>query len=101
MQNQDKRGSSRLISTALLKLVALSVVVLSQTTKALVPMTDQCTYKLLPIYAGGSSDERVNCIKYDPLSGLILVGGNTTSDNFAPAANDHGFIFAIDIDGNW
>jgi len=64
-------------------------------------MTDQCSYKLLPIYAGGSSDEKVNCIKYDPLSGLILVGGNTTSDNFAPAANDHGFIFAIDLEGNW
>jgi hypothetical protein len=64
-------------------------------------MTDQCTYKLLPIYAGGSSDERVNCIKYDPLSGLIIVGGNTTSDNFAPAANDHAFIFAVDLAGNW
>lgn len=101
MQKQDQHGSSRLISTALLNLVALSFLMLSQTSSALVPMTDQCTYKLLPIYAGGSSDEKVNCIKYDPLSGLILVGGNTTSDNFAPAANDHAFIFAIDLEGNW
>lgn len=86
---------------ALLKLVALSCFLLSTTSNALVPMTDQCTYKLLPIYAGGSSDEKVNCIQYDPKSKLILVAGNTTSDNFAPAANDHGFIFAIDLTGNW
>lgn len=64
-------------------------------------MTDTCSYKLMPLYAGGSSDEHVNCIKYDPNSGLIIVAGNTTSDDFAPAANDHGFIFALDTSGNW
>ena len=37
---------------------------------------------------------------YHEDSGLIIVGGNTTSPDFAPAANDHGFLYALDIDGN-
>lgn len=33
--------------------------------------------------------------------GLILVAGNTTSEDYAPAANDHAFVYAIDQEGNW
>jgi hypothetical protein len=29
------------------------------------------------------------------------MAGNTTSINFAPAANDHAFVVAIDLYGNW
>ena len=29
------------------------------------------------------------------------MGGNTTSTNFAPAANDHAFLTGFDLDGNW
>ena len=32
---------------------------------------------------------------------MIIVAGNTTSDDFAPAANDHGFVYAVDFNGNW
>ena len=32
---------------------------------------------------------------------MIIVGGNTASDDFAPAANDHGFLYALDLAGNW
>lgn len=32
---------------------------------------------------------------------MILIGGNTTSDDFAPASNEHGFLMAIDTDGNY
>ena len=32
---------------------------------------------------------------------LILVAGNTTSDDYAPAANDHAFVYAVDWEGNW
>lgn len=43
----------------------------------------------------------VNCMAYHEDTGLIIVGGNTTSPDFAPAANDHGFLYALDIDGNF
>lgn len=66
-----------------------------------IQMTSACNYHLMPTFAGGSKKENVNCLNYDAPSGVIIVGGNTTSDNFAPAANDHGFLFAIDLNGNW
>jgi hypothetical protein len=54
-----------------------------------------------PIFSGGSSRDLVNCFAYHEESGLLLVGGNTTSADFAPAANDHGYIYALDLDGNF
>ena len=62
---------------------------------------DACTYKQLPIFVGGASDEYVNCLVYDPKTDMIVFGGNTTSANFAPAQNEHGFLVGIDLDGNW
>jgi len=32
---------------------------------------------------------------------MIIVGGSTNSEDFAPAANDHGYLFALDLAGNW
>jgi hypothetical protein len=29
------------------------------------------------------------------------VGGKTQSSNFAPAENDHGFVYSLDTNGNW
>lgn len=63
-------------------------------------MSPVCDYHLMPLYMGGLKKENINCFNYDDPSGVIIVGGNTTSDNFAPAANDHGFLFAIDLTGN-
>lgn len=79
--------------------IALSIGILSFPAQA--EMTDYCQYHLFPIFAGGTSKEYVNCFAYDPNTELIVVGGNTTSEDFAPAANDHGYLFAIDLDGNW
>ena len=56
---------------------------------------------MYPVYAGGTQREFVNCFVYDENTELIIVGGNTTSDDFAPAANDHGFLYALDLSGNW
>jgi hypothetical protein len=61
----------------------------------------QCEVNLFPIYTGGSSNERVNCVAYDEDNELIIVGGVTNSDDYAPAANDHGFLFALDLESNW
>ena len=32
---------------------------------------------------------------------FIIVAGNSTSEDFVPAANDHAFAYAVDLDGNW
>ena len=62
----------------------------------------QCESAYWPIYAGGSKDsEDVRCFIYDPNTQLIIVGGVTKSDDFAPAPNDHGYLFALDLDANW
>ncbi len=58
-------------------------------------------YKRFPIVAGGSADETVQCMLYDKDSGHIITAGKTNSNNFAPAQNDHGYIFALDTQGNW
>ena len=55
-----------------------------------------------PVYAGGDTgNEDVRCFVYDPKEELIIVGGVTTSEDFAPAANEHGYLYALDLDGNW
>ena len=42
---------------------------------------------LFPIYAGGrTGDEKVSCFLLDETNGRVIVGGNTTSYDFAPAA---------------
>jgi len=61
-----------------------------------------CESSYFPVYAGGAKgDERVSCFVYDPLQQLIIVGGVTKSEDFAPAPNEHGYLFALDIYGNW
>lgn len=62
---------------------------------------DACAQNIWPIFAGGSNRDLVNCFAYHAESNLILVGGNTTSSDFAPAANDHGYLYALDMDGNF
>ena len=61
-----------------------------------------CSEDIWPVYAGGSKgSEKVTCFVYDPLNQLIIVGGVTTSEDFAPAPNEHGYLFALDLSGNW
>ena len=60
-----------------------------------------CLENLFPIYAGGSGQEFVNCIAYDKLNEYIIIGGNTTSDDFAPydvdSTQSSGFLYALDL----
>jgi hypothetical protein len=63
-------------------------------------LSPQCSYRMSPLYFGGTKKENVNCMNYDEKSGVLIVGGNTTSDAFAPAASNHGFLFGFDLDGN-
>lgn len=43
----------------------------------------------------------MSCTVYDPVNKLIIVAGNSTSEDYAPAANDHAFAYAIDLESNW
>jgi len=58
-------------------------------------------YATYPIFAGGDSDENLRCMTYDDTNDLIIVAGKTTSNDFAPAQNDHGYVYALDGQGNW
>jgi hypothetical protein len=60
-------------------------------------LSQTCKEKLWPISAGGSKDEKVSCTLTFEEHNLIIVAGNSTSEDFAPAANDHAFIYAIDL----
>jgi hypothetical protein len=62
---------------------------------------DICAQNIWPIFAGGSSNDLVNCFAIDPVKRLVVIGGNTTSSDFAPAANEHGYLYALDFDGNF
>ena len=61
-----------------------------------------CEDSFWPVYAGGQTgDERVNCFVYDPIEELIIVGGITSSEDFAPVPIEHGFLYALDMNSNW
>jgi hypothetical protein len=64
-------------------------------------MTPGCREKLFPMSSGGKKDEKVGCTAFDKARGQIIIAGNTTSDDYAPAANEHAFAYAVDLDGNW
>jgi len=64
-------------------------------------MTTECKERLFPITSGGSKDEMVSCTLYDKANKQIIVAGNSTSEDYAPAANDHAFAYAVDLEGNW
>lgn len=51
--------------------------------------------------AGGSRDDVAHCLVYDPASELIIVGGITQSSDFGPSNTENGFLYAINLDGDW
>jgi hypothetical protein len=64
-------------------------------------LSETCKEKLFPITSGGSKDEKVSCTLNFEQHGLIIVAGNTTSGDYAPAPSDHAFVYAVDYEGNW
>ena len=68
-------------------------------TTVICALSDESNF--YPIYAGGSEHEFVNCFTMDGRNDLIIVGGNTTSDDFGPSSDAHGFLYALDLQGNW
>jgi len=64
-------------------------------------LSDGCKTKLFPVTSGGSKDEKVSCTVYDKKNEFIILAGNSSSEDYVPAANDHAFAYAVDLDGNW
>ena len=64
-------------------------------------MSQSCKEKIFPLSSGGSKNEFVSCTVYDAKNQQIIVGGNSTSEDYAPAANEHAFVYAVDMEGNW
>ncbi|CDW72642.1 UNKNOWN [Stylonychia lemnae] len=60
-----------------------------------------CNYKMFPVFTGGDKDEFVNGVEVDKITKYIFTAGKSQSGNFCPAENDHGFIYALDVNGNW
>ena len=62
----------------------------------------ECEESYFPIYAGGAKgSEDVRCFAHDSRSNLIIVGGVSDSVDFVPTTDKHGYLFALDMNGNW
>ena len=86
------------------KLLALFAVISAMFTYGVYSqvMSESCKYDIFPVFIGGTKGhEKVSCFAYDPTNDIIMIGGNTTSEDFAPASNEHGFLMAIDSAGNY
>ena len=59
-----------------------------------------CKDDMFPVYSGGKRDEYVNCLVYDSNTEQIVVGGNSTSSDYAGLGSGP-FLYAVDLQGNW
>jgi len=78
-----------------------STYVVQAATAGIDQLSDGCKQKLFPVTSGGSKDEKVSCIVQDKVNDYIILAGNSSSEDYVPAANDHAFAYAVDMDGNW
>jgi hypothetical protein len=93
----NRKGPLAVMLVALCMVLAGSVSAAAATTEGWDSLTPTCREKLFPITSGGSKDEKVSCTFHDEVNDLIIVAGNSTSEDYAPAANDHAFAYAIDM----
>ena len=61
-----------------------------------------CQKHLFPAYVGGSlGAETVSCLLYSEEHKLLIVGGQTNSSDFGVFPLSSGFLYALDLKGNW
>jgi len=82
-------------------LKSFAIIVALITAFASAELSERCTRKGLPVISGGSGDETVNCMVFDPVHEYFIVGGQTKSSDYGPATSKHGFLYAVDLDGTW
>ena len=65
-------------------------------------LPETCKSKFFPFSSGGlEGSETVACTIYDEANGFILVAGTSNSADYVGSSEDHGFVYALDMDGNW
>ena len=47
------------------------------------------------------NDDVASCLVFDPNTQLLITGGVTSSSDFGPANTPYGFLYAINLDGDW
>ena len=80
-------------------MICISLLVRGQNTQG--SFNQVCTNQNLPVTVGGSRDDVAQCTVYDPINQLIIVGGTTQSSDFGPANSNSGFLYAINLQGDW
>ena len=68
---------------------------------ASVVQSERCLKNAFPVISGGERDEEVKCLVFDPVNEYFIVGGKTLSNDYGPSLSRHGFLYAIDLEGNW
>jgi hypothetical protein len=63
--------------------------------------SDICLRNTFPVMSGGSGNEVAKCMVYDEENQLIIIGGNTLSNDYGPSLGQVGFMYAVDLQGNW
>jgi hypothetical protein len=64
-------------------------------------LSEGCMYQNFPQFIGGTKNENIQCMLYDEVNDRVIIGGTTGSSDFCPAENDHGYILALNSDGDW
>ena len=95
IQTNQKMWSS--FPALLVKVVILLASMFTSTTLA----QSSCIKQNLPVIVGGSKDEMPRCVVFDPANNLVIVGGITRSSDFGPANSPYGFLYAINLEGEW
>ena len=67
------------------------------------PLLDNptCMKDTFPVSSGGRGKEDGKCLVYDPNTKLMIMGGVTRSNDYGPSLAAHGFLYAVDLEGNW
>lgn len=75
------------------------VALLGSQTRAL--QSDICLRNAFPVFSGGSRVETAKCMVFDDRNQQIIVGGSTLSNDYGPSSSQVGFLYAVDLAGNW
>lgn len=90
-----------------------SVTVLIATITLLLPslvsgQSDSCLKNNLPVTVGGARDDVANCLVHFTSKKnatheehSLIVGGTTRSSDFGPANSPYGFLYSVNLDGDW
>lgn len=81
--------------------VCSTIILTSLFANVLAVQSDICLRNTFPVMSGGSKDETMKCFLFDEINELIIVGGSTLSNDYGPSLSQTGFMYAIDLAGNW